>query len=90
MEKLLNLTDGWDEIINDKARRERIDAFHAKRRKAKHDRLCVKAGVCGLLSIASALMGLTGAMTDWIALPAAIVLAAACSFICGRIYGLKK
>ena len=90
MEKLLNLTDGWDEIINDKSRQERIAQFHAKRKKVKYDKLCARSCVYGVLSIAAALLGLTGAMTGWIALPASVVLAAVCSFTCGRICELKK
>ena len=90
MEKLLNLTDGWDEIINDKSRQERIAQFYAKRRKVKYDKLCARACLWGILSIAAALFGFTGAMTGWIALPAAVVLAAVCSFTCGRIRELNK
>lgn len=90
MERLLNMENGWEEIINDDNRQKRIDAFHAKRYQNKVDKLSAKAYIFGISAAVLALLGLTGALTKWIAFPACAVLAGVSCYNFGRLYQLKK
>ena len=90
MERILNTENGWEEIVNDAGRRMRIDTFHAKRYQRKVDLLSAKAFLYGLGAAAISLLGITGALTGWIAFPVAFVLAGVSCFDFGRVYQLKR
>ena len=90
MERPLNMNDGWEQIINDEGRQQRIDAFHARRYQSKVDKLNAIACICGAMAVVLAVLGLTGALTTWIAFPVCAVLAGVSCFNFGRVYELTK
>lgn len=81
----LNLSDGWEAIVNDADRhnaRERRDMQHARRRRSRMIGKCVDlmlgAVACMALSVAELLVG-------WLAVPAAIVLLCGACVMAGRV-----
>ena len=89
MEKTLNISDGWESIVNDPDRQERIDRFHAKRIAAKLDKLAAKSFVFALIAIFFATLTITEALTAWIGIPFAAVFMALFFFNLGRFTQLK-
>lgn len=89
MERTLNLNDGWEEIINDPDRRERIDRFHAKRLAAKLDKLASKALIQALIAAFFTVLTVTNALTAWIGIPFTIVFMSLASFNFGRFVQMK-
>ncbi len=90
MEKTLNLTDGWEEIVNDAERhnaRVRFDRKVAVRRRnrmiGKSVNLALGAVLCVALTAADLLAG-------WLAVPAAIMLLCGASVMAGRIVEQRK
>lgn len=93
MERTLNLNDGWEEIINDPDRQDRIDRFHAKRVAAKLDKLASKALIQAIIAAFFATLTVTNALTAWIGTPFAAVFMALACFNFGRFVqakGMKK
>lgn len=82
----LNLTGGWEEIVNNVDRhnaRVQLDRQRAKRRRSRMIGRCVDlalgAVVCMALSAAQLLAG-------WLAVPAAVVLLCGASVMAGRVW----
>ena len=73
MERTLNLNDGWEDIVNDPDRQDRIDRFHAKRLAAKLDKLVSKSLTFALIAAVFATLTVTNALTAWIGTPFAAV-----------------
>ena len=90
MERTLNLNDGWEAVVNNPEKQERIERFHAKRRERKLDKLAMKTAVFGFIAGLFGLFGITGAMTTWISTPVAAIFVALFFFNCGRYAGLEK
>lgn len=90
MERILNLNDGWEQTINDKQRQERIDRFHANRRKKKLDKMIVNAMLSGFGSLLMLAFGLTGALVVWIAYPMCFALGGLSCFMGGWIWHETK
>lgn len=82
--KELNIHDGWESVINDPGRQERIDRFQAKRRAEKLNRLSAKILILSMLSIVFGLFGITGALVSWLSVPIGIVLMSLACFNFGR------
>lgn len=89
MERTLNLNDGWEDIVNDPDRQDRIDRFHAKRAAAKLDKLASKALFQALIAAFFTILTFTDALTAWIGTPFAAVFMALASFNFGRFVQMK-
>ena len=80
MERTLNLNDGWEDIVNDPDRQDRIDRFHAKRLAAKLDKLVSNALIQAIIAAAFAVLTFTNAFPAWFGTPFAAVFMALASF----------
>ena len=89
MENILNTTDGWEAIINEPGRQERIQAFHQGRKQKKINDLTGKAFLLAAGSSLIGGLGLFGALTMWLAAPICVVLNGAACYTYGRITELK-
>ena len=89
MERTLNLNDGWECIVNDPERQERIDRFHAKRRAKMLDELASKSLILALISAVFAVLAITDALTAWVAIPFTAVFMAMSCFNFGRFVQAK-
>lgn len=85
MSKELNLKDGWEEQINRQERIDRIDRAYAARRQKKYTKLGFRAATCAGVSMLLLALGLTGALTPWIAAPVGMVLAGVSCFMFGQV-----
>ena len=89
MARELNTHDGWESVVNDPDRQERIDRFHAKRKADKLNRLSAKVLIFVVMTIVFGLFGITGALVNWISTPAAIICGALACFNFGRYAQLR-
>lgn len=101
MENALNLNGGWEEVVNRKERRDRIDAicaeqeqrreaFYAARKQHRIDKLYQRVWTCGLGIVTMGTLLLTGLVSGWVAIPAVIALAGVSSFMLGKVSELEK
>lgn len=89
MERTLNLNDGWEDIVNDPDRQDRIDRFHAKRLEEKLDKLVSKSLTFALIAAFFAVPTFTNAFPAWFGTPFAIVFMALSCFNFGRFVQAK-
>ena len=89
MERTLNLNDGWEDIVNDPDRQERIDRFHAKRKTKKLDELATTSLVFAMIAAFFAILTVTDALTAWVAIPFTAVFMAMSRFNFGRFVQAK-
>lgn len=89
MERPLNLNDGWEDIVNNPDRRERIDRFHAKRKAKKLDEMATTSLYFALISAFFTILAITDALTAWIGIPLAAVFMAMSCFNFGRFVQAK-
>ena len=89
MERTLNLNDGWEAIVNDPDRQERIDRFHAKRRSKKLDELASASLCFFMITEFFAILTITDALTAWIGIPFTVVFMAMSCFNFGRFAQAK-
>lgn len=89
MERTLNLNDGWEDIVNDPDRQERIDRFHAKRKAKKLDDMATSSLAFALISAFFAILTITHALTAWIGIPFTAVFMAMSCFNFGRFVQAK-
>lgn len=89
MARELNTHDGWESVVNDPDRQERIDRFHAKRKAEKLNKLSAKVFIFAMLAIAFGLLGITGALVNWLGTPISIVMTALACFNFGRYSQLR-
>ena len=90
--RMLNTTDGWDKIVNENAARKAYKRMAAD--KAKQDRKLKKMWMtaCGIavLGLTYVILGMTGAVADWLASLVSISSIAVSSFVFGRYVETKK
>ena len=88
----LNANDGWEHIVNGNAQqrsyaRERVAARKKQRRLRK-----LWLSACGIasLGITFVILGVTGAVNDWLATAICVTSIAAGSFVFGRYVEARK
>ena len=90
--RMLNTTDGWDKIVNENAARKAYKRMVAD--KAKRERKMKKMWMtaCGIavLGLTYVILGMTGAVADWLASLVSISSIAVSSFAFGRYVETKK
>lgn len=89
MARELNTHDGWESVINDPDRQERIDRFHAQLKAKKLNKLSGKASIFFLLTVIFSLLGITGAMINWLSAPLAFISSAFAFFYYGRFVQMR-
>lgn len=90
MENTLNLNGGWEAVVNNPDRQERIDQFHANRREKKIGKLAEKVMIFAIVAMFFFLMGITGALMSWISLPLTFVFVVLAIFNYGRYTELAR
>ena len=81
----LDLTGGWESIVNNVERhnaRLRFEAYLYQRKLKKKISKVVNIAIGAILSVA---LGLTGLMAPWLAGAAAVILVCVACFLAGRI-----
>lgn len=86
----LNLTGGWEEIVNNVERHNMRARIEVKREKLKRTRLMRKAGMLAMGAAAMALLDLVGLLSSWVAIPAAIGLICASCVLAGRLWEVGR
>lgn len=89
MERTLNLNDGWEAVVNNPEKQERINRFHAKRREEKLNRFGEKVSLFAIMAGFFGLMGITGTFAAWVSAPLFTVSTAWAFFNYGRYSQLK-
>lgn len=90
--KKLNTTDGWENIVNANAMqrgsaRERVAAKKKARRLRK---LWLGASGIAILGLTFVILGVTGAVADWLGSLVSVASVTASSFVLGRYVEAKK
>lgn len=83
--KALDLTGGWEQIVNNVERhnaRLRFDAYLYQRKLKKKISKVVNIAIGAIISVT---LGLTGLIAPWLAGGAAVILVCAACFLAGRI-----
>lgn len=90
----LDLESGWEEIINEEGRQNRIAAhnaaFHAKRYQSKVDKLNKRAMTFGVTAMVMLVLWISGALVAWLSAPAALALAGVSCFTFGKLAGFNE
>lgn len=90
--KKLNTTDGWENIVNGNAKQRAYERSMVakKKRECRMTKLWLTA--CGLasLGLTFVILGVTGAVQDWLATGICVASIAAGSFMFGRYVEVKK
>ena len=89
MERTLNVNDGWEAVVNNPDRRERIDRFQAKRKEVKLNKLSARGIVYAVLALVYGFAGITGIMAEWLGLSVGFVLLMISTFNFGRYCQLR-
>lgn len=88
----LNAHDGWETIINENANRKSYarSSYIRFERERKMKQLWLRA--CGIvvLGLTFLILGVTGAVSDWLATAVCVTAIAAGSFTFGRYVEVKK
>jgi uncharacterized membrane protein (DUF4010 family) len=89
---LLNTTDGWEEIVNTNAMNKALAREREDARKREHqlNKMLLKTFVLAVISLAFAILGITGAMISGLAIPAALVGLVITSILLGRYLEAQK
>ena len=86
----LNLTGGWEQIVNDQERQERIAAFHDKCLQVDVEKLSSKALAFAIGASVACFLGMLDFLVIWLAAPVALAMAGVSCFLFGRVHELKK
>lgn len=85
-EKELNLTDGWEDIINDPSRKNLQAQIAANQSAEKGDRLLNRALIIAAVACLFLALCFLGLMESLIAFPAAVALTGIACGYCGRAW----
>ncbi len=88
----LNTTDGWENIVNGNAKqrayeRSKVAKWERERRMRK---LWMSACWIAALGLTFVILGVTGAVADWLATAICVASIAAGSFVFGQFVEVKK
>lgn len=86
MEKLLNTTDEWEEIVNENAKRKNnaVVRMAARERAKRINKMWVKAFAFAMTSLAFAIFGVTDIVADLLATAISLVTLVLASVLLGK------
>lgn len=90
--RMLNTTDGWENLINENAARkanERMISYKIVRER-KLKKMWLTACGIAVLGVTYVILGVTGAVADWLASAISVGSIAGSSFVFGRYVETKK
>lgn len=85
-EKELNLTGGWEEIVNDVERHNARVRFDAKVAKRRRNRMIGRSVDFALGTVVCIALGAANLLVDWLAVPGAVVCLCIAAVITGRVF----
>ena len=88
----LNTTDGWESIINENAAKKAQERkiLYKIERERRLRKLWLTACGIAVLGVTYVILGVTGAVADWLASVVAVGSIAGSSFVFGRYVEVKK
>lgn len=92
MEKLLNTTDGWEDIVNTNAKQKALvrDREDMRNRERMLDKMLLKTFAFAMASLALAILGFIEAMNPGLAIPTALVGLVITCVLFGRYLEAQK
>ena len=84
--KALNLSDGWENIVNNVARHNARVRILAAVHKRKQEKRIAKAVNYALGAVLSVVLGATGLLSSWVAGSIAVLLVCISCFLYGRAW----
>ena len=85
--KVLDLTGGWDDIVNNVERHNARCRFEEKLAKRKFHKQINKALMYAIGAAMAMVLECTGLFSIWVAIPAALLLVCMACFTAGQIVG---
>ena len=92
MEKLLNTTDEWEDLVNENAKRKNnaVARMAARERAKRINKMWVKAFVMGMISLTSVILGIAGCMNSLLANTISLVSLVIASIQFGKLLEALK
>ena len=88
----LNTVDGWEAIVNENAKQRRYDRSIVIKWERERRMRKLWLSACGIaaLGLTFVILGVTGAVSDWLATAICVASIATGSFVCGRYVEAKR
>lgn len=90
--RYLNTNDGWETIVNENAKQRAYERTIVSRRERQCRMQKLWVSACGIaaLGLTFVILGVTGAVSDWLATAICVASIAAGSFVLGQYVEVKK